>query len=70
MSRIMAEPEYTDFDDMIERTRRSVDALVAGDPEPNKRLWSMSDDVTLANPFGGSGMVGRALKKKRIAPPA
>ena len=59
----MADGEYTDFDDMIERTHRSVDAFVAGDPEPNKRLWSRSDDVALANPFGGSGGVGRVLKK-------
>jgi ketosteroid isomerase-like protein len=50
---VMADRGYPDFDDMIERTHRSVDAVVAGNPEPQKRLWSRSDDVTLANPLGG-----------------
>jgi hypothetical protein len=34
---------------MIERTYLSVDAFVGGDPEPNKRLWSLSDDGALAH---------------------
>jgi hypothetical protein len=38
MSRVMAEPEYPDLADTIERTHRSVEAFVAGDPDPNKRL--------------------------------
>jgi ketosteroid isomerase-like protein len=69
MSGVMAEPEYADLADTIERTQRSVEAFVAGDPEPNKRLWSRSDDVTLANPFGGFRRAGRPLKRKRIALP-
>ena len=36
-----------------ERTQRAVAALLQGDPEPEKELWSRRDDVTLANPFGG-----------------
>jgi len=49
----MAGPEYPDFGDAIERTHRSVAALIEGDPEPQKGLWSRRDDITLANPLGG-----------------
>lgn len=35
------------------RTQRAVTALVGGDPEPEKALWSRRDDITLANPAGG-----------------
>jgi hypothetical protein len=38
MSRVMAGPDYADLADTIERTRRSVEAFVADDPEPDKRL--------------------------------
>src|SRR5262249_28672351 len=31
---------------------RAIDAFVKGDPEPQKRLFSRRDDVTLANPLG------------------
>jgi len=37
---------------MIEDYRRSIDAIVQGDPEPQKGLWSRGDDVILANPLG------------------
>jgi len=36
----------------IERDHQALDAIVKGDPEPKKRLYSRRDDVTLANPFG------------------
>jgi ketosteroid isomerase-like protein len=36
----------------IEQYHRSVDTFVKGDPEPQKRLWSRRDDITLANPLG------------------
>lgn len=32
--------------------RRSLEAFITGDPEPQKSLWSRSEDVTLANPLG------------------
>jgi hypothetical protein len=35
---------------VIEEYHRTIDAIVTGDPEPQKRLWSRGDDVTLANP--------------------
>jgi ketosteroid isomerase-like protein len=49
----MTEPEYSDFGALLERTHQSVASLLDGDPEPQKRLWSRSDDITLANPLGG-----------------
>jgi len=49
----MTDEDSPDFDDAIERVHRAVAALLQGDPEPQKRLWSRGDDVTLANPFGG-----------------
>ena len=42
-----------DFGRAVERTQRAVAALLQGDPEPEKELWSRRDDITLANPFGG-----------------
>jgi hypothetical protein len=41
-----------DLVEMIERYQRAVDALATGDPEPQKKLFSRRDDVTLANPLG------------------
>ena len=35
-----------------DRYRRSVEALIQGDAEPQKPMWSQRDDVTLANPLG------------------
>jgi ketosteroid isomerase-like protein len=37
---------------VIEQYHRALDAFVKGDPEPDKRLYSRRDDVTLANPLG------------------
>ncbi len=42
----------SELDELKDRYRRSLDAFVQGDPEPQKTLWSRRDDVTLANPFG------------------
>ena len=42
----------TGFDELREQYHRSVEAVINGDPEPQKPLWSKRDDVTLANPFG------------------
>ncbi len=42
----------SDLDEFKERYRRSLQAFIQGDPEPQKRLWSHRDDVTLANPLG------------------
>jgi ketosteroid isomerase-like protein len=42
----------SDLDELRNRYHRSVEALIQGDPEPQRMLWSRRDDVTLANPYG------------------
>jgi ketosteroid isomerase-like protein len=37
---------------VIEEYHASVGDFLKGDPEPQKRLWSRRDDITLANPLG------------------
>jgi lactoylglutathione lyase len=49
----MTESPHSDFGRAVERIQRAVAALLQGDPEPEKQLWSRRDDITLANPFGG-----------------
>jgi ketosteroid isomerase-like protein len=44
----MQSPE---FQEVLERYQESLHAVVQGDTEPQKRLWSRRDDVTLANPI-------------------
>jgi ketosteroid isomerase-like protein len=41
-----------DLDAIIEESHRALDAFARGDPEPLQALFSQSEDVTLANPFG------------------
>ncbi len=49
----MSDPVHPDFNVAVERTQGAVAALLGGDPEPEKVLWSRRDDITLANPAGG-----------------
>jgi len=42
----------SDLAQVMEEYHRALDAFVKGDPEPNKKLFSRRDDVTLANPLG------------------
>lgn len=42
----------SDLADFKERYRRSLEAFIQGDPEPQKSMWSRWEGVTLANPFG------------------
>ena len=42
----------SDLAQVIEEYHRALEAFVKGDPEPNKKLFSRRDDVTLANPLG------------------
>jgi ketosteroid isomerase-like protein len=49
----MAELIKPDFRATVVRTQHAVAALLGGDPEPEKDLWSRRDDITLANPAGG-----------------
>ena len=52
---------------VIEHYHRAVGAFVQGDLEPQKRLWSRRDDITLANPLGpparGWEQVAQALER-------
>ena len=41
-----------DLAQAIEADHRALDALVQGDPEPKKKIFSHGEDVTLANPLG------------------
>ena len=42
----------SDLDEFKARYRRSLEAFIQGDPEPQKSMWSRREDVTLANPLG------------------
>ena len=42
----------SDLAQAIEHQHQALDAIVKGDAEPLKALYSRRDDVTLANPFG------------------
>lgn len=49
----MAELATPDFNATVACTQHAVAALLGGDPELEKDLWSRRDDITLANPAGG-----------------
>jgi ketosteroid isomerase-like protein len=40
------------LDELLDRYYRALDPFSRGDPEPVKRLYSETEEVTLANPFG------------------
>lgn len=44
--------DVNDLDAIIDESHRALDAFAKGNPEPLQALFSRSDDVTLANPFG------------------
>jgi ketosteroid isomerase-like protein len=41
-----------DLVEIIEEDHRALNALVRGDPEPKKKMFSQAEDVTVANPIG------------------
>src|ERR671913_1094636 len=41
-----------DVDKLIEQWHLAAGEFVKGNPEPVKKLWSHTEDVTLANPYG------------------
>ena len=57
----------SDLEEFLEQYHRSLEAVVKGDPAPQDRLWSRSDDATLANPLGpparGWTEVSNALRR-------
>jgi ketosteroid isomerase-like protein len=54
-----------DFDGQVEAYHEALRAMVEGDPNGYKALYSEDDDVTLANPFGGV-VRGRAEVEARL----
>jgi ketosteroid isomerase-like protein len=55
-----------DLVEAIEEDHRALNALVRGDPEPKKKLFSHREDVSLANPLnphvGGWDQIGSTLE--------
>lgn len=45
----MAEPE---FEQVVEQSHNALDAFVRGDSKPLESLYSHTDDMSIANPFG------------------
>ena len=54
-----------DFDAVIETYHEALRAIISGDPNGYKALYSQAEDVTLANPFGGIAR-GRAEIEQRL----
>jgi ketosteroid isomerase-like protein len=52
-----------DIESVIEQYHSSMDAFALGDPAPVKALYARSEDVLLANPFGGSSLGWEAVSK-------
>jgi len=42
-----------DFEGAMQEARAALDLIVKGDAEAYKALYSVSEEITLANPFGG-----------------
>jgi ketosteroid isomerase-like protein len=40
------------LDDAIEASHRALEAIIQGDVEPFRALYSDADDITIGNPFG------------------
>lgn len=57
----------TDFAQALEENHQAQNAIVRGDPEPRKALFSRAEDVTLASPIGppvrGRAQVEAALDR-------
>jgi ketosteroid isomerase-like protein len=48
----MSGPHATDFDAVVEQTEQALVAFVQGDSSGIKSLFTLGDDVVLANPLG------------------
>ena len=53
------------FDAVIEPYHEALRAILNGDPSGYKAMYSQSEDITLANPFGGVAR-GRAEVEERL----
>ncbi len=60
----MTDPQMRgDFEAAVAQTERALLSFVQGDPEPMKSMFSMSDDVVLANPLGPPNRGRRAVEE-------
>lgn len=53
---------FTELEDAIAGYHHALDAFVTGDPEPQKKMFSTSEDVTLGNPLGPPGRGREAVE--------
>lgn len=42
----------TEFDEVVEQTRRAIGEFARGNPAPMQQRFSHRDDVSIANPYG------------------
>jgi ketosteroid isomerase-like protein len=47
----------SDFDQTVEQYHLAIGSLIKGNPEPQHKVWSHREDVTLANPVAPFGPV-------------
>lgn len=52
-----------DIEQAIEQYHSANDAFAIGDPAPYKALYARTEDVLLANPFGGSSLGWTAVSR-------
>jgi ketosteroid isomerase-like protein len=53
------------FDEVMARSRAALDQIAKGSPDGYKALYSVGEDITLGNPFGGFGR-GRAAVYEQL----
>lgn len=58
--------DAADFDSIIERYHEALRAIINGDPDGYKSLYSEGDDITLANPYGHVVARGRSGVLERL----
>ena len=54
-----------DFDEVMAQSRAALDQIANGIPDGYKALYSLGEDITLGNPFGGFGR-GRAAVHEQL----
>jgi ketosteroid isomerase-like protein len=54
-----------DFDEVMAHSRAALDQIAKGSPDGYKALYSVGEDITLGNPFGGFGR-GRAAVYEQL----
>jgi ketosteroid isomerase-like protein len=54
-----------DFDEVMAQSRAALDQISRGIPDGYKALYSLGEDITLGNPFGGFGR-GRAAVYEQL----